>query len=400
MEGCLDTRLAGALMPIFLGIITCIKAEYDRLEKVRLSVNATSSRFLTLLVTIIATVHSRLLADLLVTYHVILRGLTFIHPESVLAIIDRREHSIMNKVPIYELPHDTISHILGFCGPVELMSFSRTSKWSYDLVHSQKRQSSNWLWRELSYNLHMKPYKRDFPRLTGLHLDWKEQFRTMHEFRFDTRAISPGSTVHFTNSHMTAENTSSSQFASTWVTLRSRIDCIPGKVYRFELLLNKFNRLPHNSYWIVVGIETSQFPFTNQDHLSDVIACHKEFGGAGLILGVGKLRYKGIQRDYCPTVKFQTGDVIGIVLDMRQSSKESNINIEQIIKDTGNYPGSTPLKEDIGGATLEFFLNGQSLGIAYQNLPGLKFFPTVSIVDEQIVTMKYWATDNEDTSSS
>jgi hypothetical protein len=391
--GCLDGRLLGT---VIIGIGSGLKAEYDRIEQLRVSVNATSSRLLTVFATLIAALHGRVLSEALVSYHIILRIIaTMLFPLPLMAINNRVEK--LRVVPLYNLPNDTISHILSFCQPHELVNFSLTCKYASSFVHSQECESVNWLWKELSYNLYLRDRKRESSQLSHPNRTWKDEFKMMSRYRYDTSEISSHFPVKIARYNMTAENINSA--ASEWITLHSQIELLPGKVHRFELVLNQLIQVAQNSYWVQFGIESPEFPFRDQDHLTDVIACKRDFGGVGLILGVGKVRYRGVQRDYCTNVSFKSGDVIGIVLDMRKSSSTEDEKINQL-QETGTLLGSQPIREDLGGASIEFFHNNTSLGVAYQNIPGIKFYPTVSIVEEQIVTIKYWASEHNSEGAS
>jgi hypothetical protein len=368
--GCLDAKLLQSILDPDK-IKHHIRTELDKIEQIRLDVHEKSFKLITLLATMLVSIHTRVLSDALLSYHVCTNIFTTITSNNVLPYP-------ASVVPIHKLPSETVSHVLTFCQPIELNNFAQTCKYAHSLVFSDDSASANWIWRELSLNMNMRDPHRESFALTQGNKTWRDEYRTMLNYRFKDLYIHS----HLRNYGATIENTE-----HEWLTMRGRT---PGKIYRFEIILNQYAQVSHNSYIIQFGIETPQFPFKTQNHFSDVIACQEHFGGVGLLLGVGRVRYKGHCRKYCNAM-FRTGDVVGIVVDMTKSSTHADEKILRFMANRGRIPSNTELRTNIGGAKIEYFRNGESLGVAYQNIPGLAFYPTVSLVQDQIVTLKYWS---------
>jgi len=126
-----------------------------------------------------------------------------------------------------------------------------------------------------------------------------------------------------------------------------------------------------NTWWVLIGVETPLFPYATQLHYEDVIGYNAtKHKGIGFNIGTGQIIHAAT---YTPFFDPETmggpvsaGDVIGVKFDMRHSKKNNNTS------------------------SIEFFRNRKSIGVVKKQLEGDLFFPTISLVNGQRVSIRYW----------
>jgi len=227
---------------------------------------------------------------------------------------------------------------------------------------------ADWLWKQMCYNYsQFAGTDRDWTLSPGCR-SWKDEFRELVNYMFlPIRAQQQYG--KFANNFRTIKNVQVSD--NWWETFRTRKAITPGRVYSWELCIDTLVKHQANTWWILVGIETPLFPFASQLHYEDVIGYNaQKHKGIGLNVGTGQVIHSATYQPYFdPELMggpFVVNDVIGVKVDMRHSKKNDNT------------------------ASIEFFKNRKSLGVVKRPIHGDLFYPTVSLVNGQKVTIRYW----------
>ncbi|KAL0481649.1 Set1/Ash2 histone methyltransferase complex subunit [Acrasis kona] len=263
---------------------------------------------------------------------------------------------------------------------------------------------------------------------------WKEELKHLSTYIWDSSQLVDRSRLTFSNHNRTARN-NSFEHKNWWETIRATKKLTPGKVYHWEIVIDEFTPVKENLWWMLMGVESSAFRWQEQDHWVDVISYDKH-RGACMICGVGHKRYRGshapfiefvkerplsspfmnmveaslnkifklndslsdISRDsaLACTERFKTGDVIGFKFDMTNSSVSNDIILEHLWTSSGrdaeNYYRTIKRQQRTHcGASLEIYKNGKSMGVAFHGISGQLFYPTVSIVHQQSMEIRYWS---------
>jgi hypothetical protein len=189
---------------------------------------------------------------------------------------------------------------------------------------------------------------------------WREQIEESIRFKWNSDALGKVSSLVSVRYDMNLDHGSTLKYdRSAWTSFRSTSKLIPGQVndFHFELIQYTYNTQA-NRWLIDAGIETNEFPFSNQKEKSYLVGFGR-MKGAGLLLETGTLFQGTRQSVYYENGPkntdqslFQTGDVIGVRVDMR----------------------------DLDNFTVEFFKNGTSLGKADKKLSAeFEYYPAISL---------------------
>jgi hypothetical protein len=227
---------------------------------------------------------------------------------------------------------------------------------------------ADWLWKQMCYNYsQFSGTDKDWPLSPGCR-SWKDEFRELVNYQFlPIRAQQQYG--KFANNFYTIKNVQVSD--NWWETFRTRKALTPGRVYAWEIYIDQLVKHQANTWWILVGIETPLFPFASQLHYEDVIGYNaQKHKGLALNIGTGQIIHAASYQPYFdPEVMggpITAGDVIGVKVDMRPNPKSDS------------------------SLTIEFFRNRKSLGVVKRHIQGDLFYPTVSLVNGQKVTIRYW----------
>lgn len=228
---------------------------------------------------------------------------------------------------------------------------------------------------------------------------WKNEMIKMCSLKFDSGMKVNQRKCVYSNYDRTAFN-SHSLNSNWWETIRVKKELLPGNVYYWYIYIDKLIQCPENLWWIMIGVEVPDFNWSNQDHWVDVIG-YSNYKGSCLICGPMKKRYIGqeisIKRETDDTIT--TGDTIYVKFDMTNSSEENDIILERLkslangdlnkyLSDVESYQKNN---NRILGASLEFWRNGKYIeGSKIVGISRQLFYPTVSIVHRQQVTIGYW----------
>jgi hypothetical protein len=216
---------------------------------------------------------------------------------------------------------------------------------------------------------------------------WKHKFISLVSYDWDTLAVHKSRYVLYSNDNRSVENPQDPN-SSYWATARTRKLLKPGGYYCWDFVLDKFKRASHNLWWIIVGVETPNFPFQNQNG-DDVIGYQSHHHGVGLIIGRCEISHRGLRfkDNSLPSINIEQGDIIRIEFDMRMSSEKS----DQLLNDMHLTDSSHYLAEHIAGARMHFtrIQNGKKDKLTtVNNIRGLKFYPTVSMNKEMKVSIR------------
>jgi len=227
---------------------------------------------------------------------------------------------------------------------------------------------ADWLWKQMCFNYsQFAGTDKDWTLSPGCR-SWKDEFRELVNYMF--LPIRPQQQYgKFANNFRTIKNVQVSD--NWWETFRTRKAITPGRVYSWEICIDQLVKHQANTWWILVGIETPAFPYATQLHYEDVIGYNaQKHKGIGLNIGTGQVIHAATyQQHFDPETMggpIVAGDVIGIKVDMRHNKKNNNTS------------------------TIEFFRNRKSMGTVKKQIHGDIFYPTVSLVNGQRITIRYW----------
>ena len=211
--------------------------------------------------------------------------------------------------------------------------------------------------------------------------NWLEQYKFMTSYVWDPSSSQKARVLDFTNHDRTVENPEVR--GSYWGTTRATRMLNAGHSYRWEIEINQFHRATHNTWWIIVGVESPQFPFESQSG-NDVIGYQAQHTGVGLIIGPCRGACRGERIDPEVSETIEEGDVIGVACDMTLSSEANDKTLEGLAADTTGGATGTGLMSQghKAGARMEFYLlrNGERKRIlVVNNIRGQQFYPAVSM---------------------
>jgi hypothetical protein len=227
---------------------------------------------------------------------------------------------------------------------------------------------ADWLWQQMCFNYsQFSGTDKDWTLSPGCR-SWKDEFRELVNYMF--LPVRPQQQYgKFSNNFRTIKNTQVSD--NWWETFRTRKAITPGRIYSWEICIDQLVKHQANTWWILIGIETPSFPYATQLHYEDVIGYNaQKHKGIGLNIGTGQIIHAASYTPYYDPEAMggtiSVGDVIGVKVDMRHTKKNNNT------------------------ATIEFFRNRKSMGAVKRAIQGDIFYPTISLVNGQKVTIRYW----------
>lgn len=284
-----------------------------------------------------------------------------------------------------------------------IKNFWLNKKQSLTLEHTSMKETMSLQILQENIDAHLALELKRFdnmpPSLTIPHNYWKNEMIKMYNLKFDSEMKVQRCKCVYSNYDRTVFN-SHELSSNWWETVRVKKELLPGNVYCWYIYIDKLIQCPENLWWVMIGVEIPEFNWSNQDHWVDVIG-YSNYKGSCLICGPMKKRYIGreisIKREPDDTIK--TGDTIYVKFDMTHSSKENDVILEQFkslangslekyLSDVETYQKNN---NTILGASLEFWKNGKYIeGSKIFGISRQLFYPTVSIVHEQQVTIGYW----------
>jgi len=154
-------------------------------------------------------------------------------------------------------------------------------------------------------------------------------------------------------------------------------------IYEWELYIDCFDKTNSNGWWIVFGLETDQFTY-KESTPTNLVGYDRHLGW-GYASGNGDTLHcysnqalKNRQPFTCDPIKpwtntpYKQGDTVRARLKYYTKYHADPVDPKEYI-----------------GATLEFFLNGKYLGQAFRNITAPVVYPAVSILPNQMVTLRH-----------
>lgn len=356
---------------------------------------------------------------------------------------------------LLHLSEDLILSILTFCKPFQVVKMSQTCHLLYHLTCDMSTAPANYLWKQLCIQYYMsclslsstftstltkndeenEGYANDYEENDGANggekqnhenhenghvmneieaelsaekqkksqkgnqqsfelesgvANWKDQFQMLSSYVWDVKCAEKCRHLLYSNHNRSVENPKDIK-SSYWATTRTLQALRPGHSYAWCVSLDKFERATHNTWWIIVGVESPQFRFDNQLG-NDVIGYQSEHVGAGLIIGNVKGAHAGERVD-CVTsgVVLKAGDVIRIEFDMTLSSEDADKQLNQMCQTSGVHTVMTR-KHELGARIMFHLIRDDEAQpvplVTINNIRGQLFYPTVSMNQEMAVTIK------------
>jgi hypothetical protein len=275
-------------------------------------------------------------------------------------------------LPIEQLQDEIILQSLLYLPKNEIVFFSYSNRHYYQLVHE-----NDYLWRELCKLFYHVKQTKDIEELDNSNQSeiyelklfenvssWKGQYKELVSYHFDVECAVGSRELVYSNHNRSVMNPKT-ETASYWASSRCTSLLKPGNKYQWSFTLSEYNRASHNTYWILLGIETASFPFKNQSG-DDVLGYASVHNGCCLVVGSCTSIHKGDRINPTNTdIELKQGDCIGVVLDM---SKDSD------------------------SAVIEFYhiLDQQATLILSRQIPKNEYYPAVSMNQEMKVTIGSW----------
>jgi hypothetical protein len=305
-----------------------------------------------------------------------------------------RNKQLYHHFPIQQIPDDLVLNLLLFVNVGDISRFSYSNKQYYELIHE-----TDYLWKELcriylqrggwameitsqndaetelvdrieqELNKEKQQQQLSFElKLSEGNTRWRDEYRELVTFRFDSMSCDKCREMIYSNNNRSAENPQKPT-SGYWATTRGQKLLKPGNRYQWTFTLETFSRDSHNTWWIMVGVENTDFPFQSQQG-NDVIGYQSQHGGAALIIGPCTFTHKGDRQTPPKYVQLASGDCVGVVLDMTNSSGKSDTNT----------------------ASIEFYhiTESQCNRIIKATIPAKPYYPAVSMNQNQKVTIGPW----------
>jgi hypothetical protein len=267
---------------------------------------------------------------------------------------------------IEQLQDEIILQSLLYLPKNDIVFFSYSNKHYYQLVHM-----NDYLWRELC-KLHylVKTIDNEENRnsiqlkLSKYSTTWKEEYKELVNYHFDINCAKDIRVLEYSNNNRSVMNPKTEE-ASYWATTRCTRLLTPGNKYHWSFKLDEFSRLSHNTYLILLGIETKLFPFHSQVG-GDVLGYNQTHKGCCLVVGSCESFHAGVRESPMNGfTELKREDCIGIVLDMSTDSDSAMIEFYQIV-------------------------DKQATLIHRRNIPKNEYYPAVSMNKEMKVTIGGW----------
>lgn len=160
-------------------------------------------------------------------------------------------------------------------------------------------------------------------------------------------------------------------------------------VFEWEIAIEQFDKSHNNGWWIVIGLETSQFHY--KDSTPTNLVGYDTNMGWGYAGGNGDTLHcysnsvlKNSQSFTCDplepwvNVPYKEKDVVRVRVQYSTTRSHETTGANYAIGDA---------KEHVG-ASVFFSLNGRTLGQAFRNLTGV-VYPAVSLLTYQSVTLRH-----------
>ncbi|KAL0483849.1 SPRY domain-containing SOCS box protein [Acrasis kona] len=226
-------------------------------------------------------------------------------------------------------------------------------------MYPQTITVADWLWKQMCFNYSkFDEEKSEWPLSPGCR-SWKDEFRELITYAF-IPIRTQQQYGKFSNHFRTVRNVQNTD--NWWETFRTKKAIVPGHLYTWEVCVDHLAKHQANTWWILIGVETPMFPYATQLHYEDVIGYHAtKHKGIGLNIGTGQVIHAANYDPYIDAESIAAGDIVGVKVDYRGSE-----------------------------GTIEFFKNRKSLGVVKRKLTGEIYYPTVSLVNGQKVTIRYW----------
>jgi len=226
-------------------------------------------------------------------------------------------------------------------------------------MYPQTVTVADWLWKQMCMNYSKFNGSDDEWPLSPGCRSWKDEFRELITYAF-IPIRTQQQFGKFSNHFRTVRNVQTTD--NWWETFRTKKAIVPGHLYYWEVCIDHLVKHQANTWWVLMGVETPLFPYATQLHYEDVIGYNAtKHKGIGLNVGTGQVIHAANYDPYIPAESINAGDIIGVKVDYR--GKEG---------------------------TIEFFKNRKSLGVVGRKLTAELYYPTVSLVNGQKVTIRNW----------
>jgi len=194
--------------------------------------------------------------------------------------------------------------------------------------------------------------------------------------RFDSKVPVDHQELHFSETKLMVRSQRGAHSTNSWETvpMNTTLSINKKRVFSWKVRCDYIEKKMGNSWWIIIGVESTLFPWTKQNHRTDVIGYDTKRGhyGCGLIVGTGEISQGGtrtpIYNQTDPDNEIKQGDWIGMTVRCGKYSTQS----------------------------ISFYHRGRE--ICTRTLKGShshsdKFRPCVSLTKRSQVTIGYWDGD-------
>jgi hypothetical protein len=290
------------------------------------------------------------------------------------------EHVVTNLTPYLPRKEQFIEDIVSedvWCNIIPYntietaLSLSQTCQYFYNLIFNVEQTSCSAIWKQFSEIVdgeNVKLFKFD----SGVAIELKIENYLMYYkkyclLRFDTSTVNPDLTkFKFTNNKRTVVNERLTTEPERWELLHANIKLTPGRVYKFEYVIENYLKLQGNGWMIAVGINSVHADYyrTNEETFGPWLT-HK-VDGMGIIVCTGALLHNDSQLSEYPSRKpaLKNGDVIGFRVDMTNTVNES-------------------------GTVIDVYLNGVIFTYkSFTSLKGDAFYPAISLMNQQSISIR------------
>ena len=298
-----------------------------------------------------------------------------------------------NKLMVEQIINDRIgsdlwSHILQYVTPITALNLSLTCQELYELVFNTNLTICNTIWKQyiLITDRTLSESDIDLNKNIDLKQDkitnYLEYFKKCCLMVFDVDDVSELSALKFSNFGRSVVSTRIRSDEERWELIHAKRKLTPGRIYEFEFIIDNINKLNTNVWMMVVGINRSDANYKR--------TCTTSFGpwlthstdGVGVIVYDGTILHNDSTSSTGSLVKnndircvpnsIKNGDMIGFRVDMRNTT-------------------------DTSGTVISIFLNGDFYTDKQlmTDLRGNSFYPAVSLMNEQAVTLRSGLTLNK-----
>jgi hypothetical protein len=216
---------------------------------------------------------------------------------------------------------------------------------------------------------------------------------------FDTSTLSHLSSV-IGKLNRTVKNVFSSK-RSKWETIKASIPCTAGHIYEWSIKLDHYNPNQNSNFWVLIaGIQDDNFRFRRIDSQVFGEWLARTGNGIGYIFHSREWITNNSAQSVPKSLGFipETGDYISFRLDMTYSSVEHDALLKRLVEHSfsivdwqtkvSKWLEDHPCMPSVG-ATLQMYYNGEPvLQSPFRGIYGQQLYPTVSIIDQQQVTIK------------